>query len=400
VIGWLDCVAGASGDMFLGALVDAGAPVEAIRSAIAALAVEPIELELSTVTRHGLGATKVDVVAPHTVVTRTWGNIRERLSTAQLPDRVRATALEAFERLARAEADVHRTSPEQVHFHEVGGLDAIADVVGTAAGLAALDIDHLAASTVTLGSGMTRGEHGMVPVPGPAVLALLRDAEAPVWSGPAPYEMCTPTGAALLATTVSSWGPMPPMRISSVGMGAGGRDLDELPNLLRLVIGVPADERSADQAESAVVLETNVDDLDPRLWPAVLEELLAAGASDAWLTPILMKKGRPAHTLHVLCPPPRADRMREIVFTHTSTIGLRSHVVDKVALRREQFSVQVHGQPVGVKAARHDGRVVNVSVEYDDVRRAAEATGLPVAEVLREATALAHDTVRSHHPLP
>ncbi len=394
MIGWLDCVAGASGDMFLGALVDAGAPVESIRSAIAALAVEPIELELSTVERHGLGATKVDVVAPHTVVTRTWANIRGRLSAADLPDRVKTTALEAFERLARAEADVHRTSPEQVHFHEVGGLDAIADVVGAAAGLAALDIDRLTASTVTLGSGMARGEHGMVPVPGPAVLALLRDAGAPVWSGPAPYEMCTPTGAALLAATVSSWGPMPPMQVRAIGMGAGGRDIDELPNLLRLVVGLPADQQ-ADPVESAVVIETNVDDLDPRLWPTVLERLLEAGASDAWLTPILMKKGRPAHTLHVLCLPSLTERMREVVFTHTSTIGLRSHLVDKVALRREEFSVEVHGRRIGVKAARRDGRIVNISVEYDDVRRVAEETGLPVAEVLRMATTVADDAVRS-----
>ncbi|MBA2554791.1 MAG: LarC family nickel insertion protein, partial [Geodermatophilaceae bacterium] len=192
MIGWLDCSAGASGDMLLGALVDAGAPMSAMQEAVDALAVEPVLLSASQVTRQGIAATKVDVAAPRSTVTRTWANIRGQLEGADIPEPVRCTALDAFARLARAEATAHRTSPEQVHFHEVGGLDAIADVVGTAAGLHALGIRRLTAGTVALGSGMVRGEHGLVPVPGPAVLALLQEAAAPVWAGPAPYEMCTP----------------------------------------------------------------------------------------------------------------------------------------------------------------------------------------------------------------
>ncbi len=387
--GWLDCLAGASGDMLLGTLVDAGASLDAIQDAIAAVTVEPIRLTVSTVERHGLGATKVDVVAPHTKVTRTWTHIRGQLESADLAEPVRKTALGAFERLANAEAAVHRTSPEHVHFHEVGGLDAIADIVGTAAGLHALGIERLSASTVTLGSGMTRGEHGRIPIPGPAALMLLRDAQAPVWSGPAPYEMCTPTGAALLAETVSSWGPLPPMVVRTVGMGAGSREIDELPNVLRLVLGQP--RTTTDSVTRETVLQANVDDLDPRLWPGVLEALLAAGASDAWLSPIVMKKGRPAHTVHVLCPPDAADALRGVLFAQTTTIGLREHAVDKVALAREQQTIEVQGQRVGVKIAHRDGQVANVSVEFDDVRAAAETLGVPLRELMAAATAIARE---------
>ena len=387
MIGWLDCAAGASGDMLLGTLVDAGVPVATLAAAIAAVGVEDVELAVTTVERHGIGATKVDVRVPEAARHRTWGDIRARLVAAPLAEPVRATALDAFARLARAEAAVHRTTPDAVHFHEVGALDAIADVVGTAAGLHALGLDRLTAGPVTLGSGgTTRSGHGVVPVPAPAVLGVLAEAGAPVRGGPAPYEMCTPTGAALLAAAVTGWGPLPAMTPVRTGVGAGGRDPAELPNVLRLVLG----EEAADPG-GALLLETNVDDLDPRLWPEVLERLLAAGASDAWLTPILMKKGRPAHTLHVLGPAGRADALRREVFTRTSTLGIRELRVGKTALTRETGSVTVAGQRIATKTARLDGERVNVSVEYEDVRRAAEALGLPVKEILRAATAAAYE---------
>ncbi|MGI8694336.1 MAG: nickel pincer cofactor biosynthesis protein LarC [Geodermatophilaceae bacterium] len=395
MIGWLDCSAGASGDMLLGALVDAGAPIAAMQEAVDALAVEPVLLSASHVTRQGIAATKVDVAAPRSTVTRTWANIRGQLEGADIPEPVRRTALDAFARLARAEATAHRTSPEQVHFHEVGGLDAIADVVGTAAGLHALGIRRLTAGTVALGSGMVRGEHGLVPVPGPAVLALLQEAAAPVWAGPAPYEMCTPTGAALLAATVTEWGALPPMTVRSVGTGAGSRELDEVPNVLRLVIG---EQLSSPGPGTAVLLETNVDDLDPRLWPDVLDGLFDAGASDAWLTPILMKKGRPAHTLHVLCGQEVVDGVREAIFRRTSTIGLRRTEVSKQALDRDEGVVRVEGRPIAVKIARDGGRVVNVSVEFEDVRRAAAELRQPLKEVLRAATAAAHRSYPAGEP--
>jgi uncharacterized protein (TIGR00299 family) protein len=378
-VGWLDGTAGASGDMLLGALVDAGAPLEVVQAAVDAVGVEPVVLRTEAVTRGGLGATRVHVEVSPSPGTRTWSDVRARLEVAALAEPVRRIALDAFARLARAEAAVHRVPPEDVHFHEVGALDAIADVVGAAAGWHALGLAELTASTVSLGSGSTRGAHGPLPVPAPAVLALL--AGVPVRAGAAPYEMTTPTGAALLATLVGRWGELPPMTVTRVGVGAGGRDPDEVANVLRLVVGEPL--RAA--AGTALLLETNVDDLDPRLWPAVLQRLLDVGAADAWLTPILMKKGRPAHTLSVLCGDTVADGVRRVVFEETSTIGLREQRVGKRALDRSETTVEVGGRTIRVKTAVHDGRVVNAMPEYDDVEAAAAALGRPVKQVLAEA---------------
>ena len=383
MIGWLDLSAGASGDMLLGALVDAGVPLEVPAEAIAGLPVERIRLVAEQTSRHGLGATRVHVHAPPSAEHRTWADVRALLTEAALPTTIRDGALAVFERLAGAEGRVHRVSPDEVHFHEIGALDALADVVGVVAGFEHLGLARLTASPVALGSGSARGAHGVVPIPGPAVLELL--AGVPVVAGPVPAEMCTPTGAALVAARVDEWTTLPPMRVGRVGTGAGGRDPAELPNVVRLVLGEPAEP----QPLGTVVLETNVDDLDPRLWPGVLDALFAAGASDAWLTPILMKKGRAAHTLSALC---RADAVADVqaaVFATTTSIGLRVVPVGKVALERVHTSVEVLGGTVGAKVAVRDGRVVNVSVEYEDVAALARASDLPVKEVLRAATAAA-----------
>jgi pyridinium-3,5-bisthiocarboxylic acid mononucleotide nickel chelatase len=392
-IAWFHCFAGASGDMILGALLDAGAPLDAVQQAIDAVGVEPTLVATEQVTRHGLAATKADVKAPRTTVVRTWANLRNQLEASGLDDAVKARVLDVFGRLAAAEADAHRTTPDQVHFHEVGALDAIADVVGSCAALHQLGITDAVGSPVAVGYGMTRTDHGLIPVPSPAVVALLRNADAPTYSGDLPYEMCTPTGAALLAATVTSWGTLPMMRISATGHGAGSRDLDELPNLLRIVVGEPLSawaSRPPDPTD-ALLIEANIDDLDPRLWPPVLARLIDAGASDAWLTPIMMKKGRPAHTLSVLVDEPAADTVRTVVFVETSTIGLREHAVDKRALVREARTVEVDGQQIRIKIATLDGRVVNVQPEYDDVAAAAAALGRPVKAVLAAANAAAHE---------
>ena len=369
--------------MLLGALVDVGVPLEVLGSAVAALPVEAVTLTPEQVTRHGLGATRVHVHTPDSAHHRTWADVRGILAAAALPDAVRAGALAVFERLAVAEGRVHRVPADDVHFHEVGALDALADVVGVVAGFEHLALDRLTASPVALGSGSAHGAHGVVPVPGPAVLELLTGV--PVVAGPVPAETCTPTGAALLAARVQEWTTLPAMRVQRVGCGAGGRDPVELPNVVRLVLGEPVDEPAA-----GLLLETNVDDLDPRLWPGVLAELLAAGASDAWLTPILMKKGRPAHTLSVLVRPQLQAAVTAVVVSATSTIGLRVQPVQKVALDRAQDTVAVLGGRVGVKVARSGGQVVNVSVEFEDVAALAATLGLPVKEVLRAATAAAH----------
>ncbi len=385
MIGWLDCSAGISGDMLLGALVDAGVALDVLQAAVDAVGTEPVRLLRRDVVRAGVGACKVDVEVADDAATRTWSDVRALLEAAPLDDAVRLRSLDVFARLAQAEAGVHRVAVDDVHFHEVGGLDAVADVVGGCAGLHALGLTGLTASTVTLGSGTTRGAHGPLPVPPPAVLSLL--VGAPVQAGPVAKEMTTPTGAALLATWVSAYGPLPPMSLRHSGSGAGGRDPDEIANVLRLVLGEPL----AGESGTALLLETNVDDLDPRLWPGVLQALLATGASDAWLTPILMKKGRPAHTLSVLCGPAEVVAVREVVFRETSTLGLREQVVGKTTLARAERTVDVDGRPVRVKLGLLGDEVVNAMPEWEDVAAAAAALGRPAKQVLRDAHAAARE---------
>ena len=388
MIGWFDCAAGVSGDMLLGALVDVGVDLAVLQDAVDRVGVEPVRLERSTVSRAGIGACKVDVVVDESPRTRTWADVRGLLERADLGEGVRATALDVFARLAAAEAAVHRTTPEEVHFHEVGALDAVADVVGTAAGLDALGLTRLTASAVVVGSGSTRGAHGPLPVPPPAVVALLQGV--PVLAGPVAKEMTTPTGAAVLASVVSSYGPLPPMVLRRSGSGAGGRDPQEVANVLRLVLGDPVAASPPEApATSAVVLEANVDDLDPRLWPGVLSALLDAGALDAWLTPVLMKKGRPAHVLHVLCPPDRVPVLQEVALRETTTLGVRSYAVDRRVLDRAWRTVDVDGRPVRVKLGLLAGEVVNAVPEWEDVAAAAAALGRPAKLVLQDAVSLA-----------
>ena len=362
---WIDASSGASGDMLLGALVGAGVPVEVMQSAIDAVAPEPITLRVEEVRRGGLAATRVHVDVAESHHRRTWRDVRAMLGDADL-------AVAVFERLAVAEAAVHGTTPDEVHFHEVGALDAIADVVGVCAGFAHLGAASVTVSPVAVGSGTIQAAHGTLPVPPPAVAELLRGA--PSYAGPAAMELCTPTGAALLTTLATAWGPQPAMTVDTIGVGAGGRDPEGHANVLRVFRGFETGLRpssTSDTTGDPLLLECNVDDLDPRVWPAVIAALLEAGASDAWLTPILMKKGRPAHTLSVLVDAARAADVRAAVFRQTSTIGLREQPVAKHALEREFTSIDVGGQTISVKLARHDGSVVNAQPEYDDVARAA-----------------------------
>ncbi len=389
MIGWVDASAGASGDMLLGALLDVGVPPGLLGQAVAAVAPEEVRLLPEQVTRGGLRATRCRVGAADSATSRTWTDVRALLDAAPLDARVRDLAGRTFARLAAAEAAVHGTSPEEVHFHEVGALDAIADVVGVCAGFAHLGLDALVVSPVAVGSGRVGAAHGSLPVPVPAVVELLRGV--PSTAGPGAQESCTPTGAALLTTLATSTGPQPLMAVERVGVGAGGRDPATHPNVLRLLLGTPAAPTTPDAAvpDSAVVLETNVDDLDPRVWPAVIAALLEAGAADAWLTPILMKKGRPAHTLSVLVGAEALPVVRRTVFEQTSTIGVRELAATKTALDREERTVAVAGHAVRVKVAWLGGRVVNVQPEYDDVAGVAAATGRPVVDVLAEAAAAA-----------
>jgi len=410
-IAWIDCSAGASGDMLLGAFLAAGADRALVNAAVASVDAS-LSVTVEQTSRHQIAATKASVrvngeLHPENFPdsppaghghghghgheaggpTRSWAEVRGLIEAAGLDVAVRDRALDTFARLARAEAAAHGVAPEDVHFHEVGALDAIADIVGVAAASVSLELDRIVVSTIALGGGrQVRGQHGGIPVPGPAVLALVAEAEAPVVGGTAPYEMTTPTGAALLATLADEFGLMPPMRIQQTGVGAGGRDPVEVPNVLRVVIG-----ESTEVPTTELVYETNVDDLDPRIWPQVLSRLLEAGAADAWLTPILMKKGRPAHTLSVLTSSANAEIVRSVILTETSAIGLREFGILKHAADREFASVEVSGQLIHVKIARYGGQVVNVQPEYDDVAAAATVLNKPVKSVLAQAIAAGHE---------
>jgi uncharacterized protein (TIGR00299 family) protein len=360
-------------------------PADVMLDAIASVSPEPAAFEAAAVRRGGLAATRALVDVADSSTHRTWTDVATLLDRAPLDDTVRGRARATFERLATAEAEVHGIDVADVHFHEVGALDAIADIVGVCAGFAHLGLTQLVVSPVAVGSGRVHTAHGSLPVPVPAVAALLRGA--PTYAGPGTGEACTPTGAALLRTWATGFGPQPAMAVGTVGVGAGGRDPDTHANVVRLLLGTPSDGGAAQP--TAVVLETNVDDLDPRLWPDVIAALIAAGASDAWLTPILMKKGRPAHTLSVLAPPDRLDTLRRVVFEQTSTIGVRETAYAKTALEREVRTVPVDGHPVRVKVASLDGEVMNVQPEYDDVVAAARASGRPVKDVLAAANSAA-----------
>ena len=392
-VAWVDASSGASGDMLLGALVGAGVPVEVISAAVDAVAPEHVALRPEQVSRNGFAATRCHVELSDSSTHRTWRDIAALLAGSDLPEGVRTRAHATFERLAVAEAEVHGTTPDEVHFHEVGALDAIADVVGVCAGLEHLGLERLVVSPVAVGSGFVRGVHGSMPVPPPAVASLLRGR--PSYAGPpsAPaMELCTPTGAALLTANATGFGPQPPMTVETVGVGAGGRDPEGHANVLRLFVGVSTEVSTGSTAEHGthepLLIETNVDDLDPRLWPNVIAALLAAGASDAWLSPIVMKKGRPAHTLHVLVAGDRAPAVRAEVFRQTSTIGVREIAIGKHALDREMRKIEIGGHTVHVKLALHEGVVVNAQPEYDDLVTVAEATGRALKDVLAEAIAL------------
>ncbi len=389
---WIDASAGASGDMLLGALLDAGAPLEAVAAAIAALGVEPIEIRPHQVRRHGLRATKAEVLVQDAAASRTLGDVLGLVAGANLGSAVAAFARDVFLMLGTAEAAVHGEGPAHVHLHEVGALDSLADVVGCAAALDALGLleprARVVVGSVALGSGSVETAHGPLPVPVPAVLAILAGRGAAVAAG-GDGELCTPTGAALLATLANEWGALPPMRIESVGVGAGSADPTGRANVLRVVLGAALAPAGVPwRCDDLIELEATVDDLDPRLWPAVLDALVAAGAVDAWLAPVVMRKGRPGHVVTALVAEEAVDAATRALFTQSTTLGVRLRPVARRALPRDEVVVSVEGCDVRVKRGLLDGRPVTVQAEYADAAAAADRLGLPVRAVLERAAAL------------
>jgi pyridinium-3,5-bisthiocarboxylic acid mononucleotide nickel chelatase len=386
---WIDATCGAAGDMILAALIDAGADGGAVRAAFAALsdaAGETVSLELADVRRHGLRARLAVISAEPSVVHRGLADVLGVLDAAGYPAPVRQLAGRVFELLAIAEADVHGVPLGDIVFHEVGALDALADVVGCATALHSLGLLEPAAaitvSSVGLGSGRVRTAHGLLPVPVPAVVRLLGDAGAPVSAGPSDGELCTPTGAAVLAAIATSWGQLPPMIIRSGGSGAGTRDTPDHPNIVRVIAGDLVSAAQPWQVGALAVVESTVDDLDPRLWPDALAALQAAGALDAWLTPAVMRTGRPGQVVSALTTADVVDSVVRALFRATTTLGVRVTQVQRLSLRRDTVTVDVAGHPVRVKRGFLDDVPVTVQPEFADARAAALSADLSVADVL------------------
>jgi hypothetical protein len=386
-IGYLDCFSGVSGNMLLGAILDAGIALDALKAEVAKLPLAGYEIRAQEVLRRGFRGVHVEVTLAEQPAPRRLRDILQAIETSSLDGEVQARSAEVFRRLARAEAVVHGADPEETHLHEVGAVDALVDVVGAVAGLRLLGVERLDCSPLPLGGGWAETAHGRIPVPAPATLELLKGV--PTCAGPAQVELVTPTGAAIVTTLCAGFGEYPEMAIQQVGLGAGTRDL-ETPNLLRLVVG-QAEGLAAE--ERLVALETNIDDTNPEHFEYVMERLYAAGALDVTLVPAIMKKSRPATLVRVLAQPPLREALMSILFRETSTLGVRSWAVQRRCLEREEIAVETPWGQVRVKVARLGDDVTTIAPEYDDCKRLAAATGAPLKEIYEAAGAAARRAV-------
>ena len=419
---WFHCFAGTAGDMTMGALVHAGADQLAVMDLLGRLPVDGFAVTFDAVQRCGIAATHAVVVtdahghegprdplhedhghddhghddhghddhghddhghAAH----RPYREIRDLLDRADLPARVVERAQRVFRALAEAEARMHRTHPDDVEFHEVGALDAIVDVVGACAALEVLGVERIVCSPITVGRGQIRAAHGALPNPAPAATELLAMYGAPARGIDDPRELATPTGVALMVALADEFGPMPALNVRAVGYGAGTRDIAGRPNVVQVVLG-DALERSEGPGQPVMLLECNVDDVTGEVLAHTIGRLLAAGAHDAWATPIVMKKGRPAHTVHTLCDPALGDQVREVLVAETGTLGVRGSVLHRWPQQRTESVVDVAGHPVRVKRSAD-----RVKIEHDDAVAAAAALGVPLRAVLDQASRAAQSSL-------
>jgi hypothetical protein len=410
---YFDCFAGISGDMIIGALLDTGVEFRALEAELRKLNVAGYELRMSKVIRAGISATRFDVILPvgqsdgpphsHAAASgsshghlhehgasphRSLSEIVHLIEDSSISSHAKVLSQRIFERLGAVEAGVHGIPVERVHFHEVGAVDSIADIVGSAICLDWLNVEKIIASPVNVGSGFVQCEHGKFPVPAPATAELLKFT--PVFSSGPEVELTTPTGAAILTTVADEFRRARNFRSTHIGYGAGSREFEDFPNTLRVFIGEEESTPTADLGagdESVIVVEANIDDMNPQIYGHFLEKALAAGALDVFIVPIQMKKNRPGHCITVICQAAKLDEFTQLIFSETTTIGLRFHSVHRRVLSRTFDSVDTVYGKIGVKVSRLDGSVMTASPEYDDCRRLAQEKSVPLKDVLAEANA-------------
>ncbi len=379
-LAYFDCFSGISGDMTLGALLDAGCDVAQLRQELRGLPVPGWELSAEKVWKNGMAATCVRVKTEDQHKHRALSAILQILQDSHLAPSVRDRASAIFQKLGEAEARVHDVPIEKIHFHEVGAVDAIVDIVGACVGFHALGIEKFACSPLNVGGGTVKMAHGVLPVPAPATANLLQGK--PTYSSGVQRELVTPTGAAIVATLCDSFGPQPSMTVSAIGYGAGAADLEGQPNVLRIMVGEAPEKTVPGYDEEITVIEANLDDMNPQIYGYFP---LATGALDVFTTPVQMKKNRPGTLLTVLCHPADAQALMSLIFAETTTFGVRSHAAQRRVLPRESVKVVTSFGEVRVKLSRVNGRVLHVSPEYDDCRKLAEEKKVPLQRVINEA---------------
>jgi uncharacterized protein (TIGR00299 family) protein len=383
-IAYFDCFSGASGDMILGSLINAGLSSSRLREELRKLRIPTIRLKVKKVLKGGISATQVIVEGRGEK--KTHRDLKEMLKIidrSSLAFEIKEKSKEIFQRIASVEAKIHRKSIDQIHFHEIGGLDSIIDIVGSVWGLRQLGIDEVHVSKVNVGTGFVKCEHGILPVPAPATLVLMKGK--PIYSSGVERELLTPTGAALLTSLGSQFGQMPPMKVERVGYGAGRDDLPH-PNLLRLIIGTSVVNSGK---ERVLVVETNIDDMNPQFYDYVMEKLFNMKVKEVFLTPILMKKNRPATLLTVICPPEKLPSIISFLLRETTTLGLRWHEEERARADREVLILETRYGTIRFKVARWEGSVINLSPEYEDCKRLALKRKIPLKDVFEEAKKVA-----------
>ncbi len=384
-IAYFDCSSGISGDMCLGALIDAGVPVAKLENELRKLRVKGYELKVKKVKRSGFTATKADVIQKaahksHIAEHRKWKDVEQIIRTSSLSDEIKQKGLSIFRRLFEAEAKVHGETFNKAHLHELGAVDCMVDIFGTIIGLKLLEIEKVYSSGVNIGGGSVRTKHGRLPVPAPATADLLKDI--PVYSDGINYELTTPTGAVILKEISSSFGTIPDMVIEKIGIGAGNKDFKDKPNVLRILIGQGKEQGAENRGQKVAVIETTIDNMNPQIYEYVMERLFKAGALDVYLTQLIMKKGRPGIKLTVLCNSKEKENLMKIIFEETTTIGLRFYEAGRQTLEREIKEINTSLGKVKVKISKPGSRIIKTAPEYEDCKKLAKKRNMPLIEVM------------------